>query len=57
MHGWSSALRETGGAPGQFADELREKRGLPINEDGKVKPRQAVWKRFCNGCGTVAAAV
>ena len=42
--------------PGQFADELREERDLPIDEDGRVKPRQAVWKRFCNGCGLAAAA-
>ena len=41
----------------QFADELREERAWPIEEDGTVNSRQAAWKRFCNGSGTAAAAV
>lgn len=43
--------------PDRFAGELREERAWPIEEDGTVNPRQAVWKRFCNGSGTAAAAV
>lgn len=32
--------------PNQFARKLREERGQPIDEDGGMKSRQAVWKRF-----------
>lgn len=42
--------------PDQFANGLREELGWPVEEDGSVRPRPAVWKRFCNASGTAAAA-